>query len=197
MIRGYRLILLLQFVLTSTIRNLTKLEVARPLYHVNTKPSHWPTLWRQYDLPNDSYLAYDPAKLAKLATTHPLHVLSLTSIAQHQRNVHWSIKNVGREPSWCRSNSEYHKLLASFYSQLREHVTNVRLVLSPLWHGTGNTHGFDLDSLSYWLGRAAADQTPTAPIDSGLRMQPQINARTPPLLSHSVVGALLSVRRNG
>ncbi len=29
--------------------------------------------------------------------------------------VHRGIKTVGREPSWCRLNSEYHKALASFF----------------------------------------------------------------------------------
>ncbi len=29
--------------------------------------------------------------------------------------VHRGIKIVGREPSWCRPNSEYHKALAPFF----------------------------------------------------------------------------------
>ncbi len=43
--------------------------------------------------------------------------------------VHRGIKNVGREPSWCRLNSEYHKVL--LYSHLREQVNDVRMVVSP------------------------------------------------------------------
>ncbi len=36
-IRGYQITLPLQFALASTIRNLAKLEVSRPLYHANAK----------------------------------------------------------------------------------------------------------------------------------------------------------------
>ncbi len=38
------------------------------------------------------------------------------------------------------------------YSQLREQVNNVRVVVSPLWRGAGNIHGFILDGKSYRQG---------------------------------------------
>ncbi len=53
---------------------------------------------------------------------------------------------VVREPSWCRPNAEYHMALA-LYSQLREQVNNVCMIVSPLWRGPGNIHGFVLDGL--------------------------------------------------
>ncbi len=40
-----------------------------------------------------------------------------------------------------RLNSEYHKALALLYSQLREQVNNVHMVVSPLWCGLGNIYG--------------------------------------------------------
>ncbi len=38
------------------------------------------------------------------------------------------------------------------YSQLRDQVNNIRMVVSPLWRGPGNTHGFILDGKSYRQG---------------------------------------------
>ncbi len=37
---------------------------------------------------------------------------------------------VGQEPSWCRPNAEYHKVIVQ--------INNVRMVSSPLWRGPGN-----------------------------------------------------------
>ncbi len=42
------------------------------------------------------------------------------------------------------------------------------MVVSPLWCGPGNIHGFDLDGKSYRQGLAAA-QTPNEPAVSGVR----------------------------
>ncbi len=41
---------------------------------------------------------------------------------------------------------------STFYSQLRKEVNNVRMVVSPLWRGLGNIHGFVLDRKSYQQG---------------------------------------------
>ncbi len=46
----------------------------------------------------------------------------------------------GREEIWCKINF----LLPFFHSQVREQVSNVRTVVSPLWRGPGNIHGFVL-----------------------------------------------------
>ncbi len=43
------------------------------------------------------------------------------------------------------------------------------MVVSPLWRGPGNTHGFLLDGESYRLGQATA-QTLTEPAVSGVRI---------------------------
>ncbi len=61
--------------------------------------------------------------------------------------VHRGIKTVGREPSWCRLNSEYPCSL--LYSHLREQVNNLYMVVSPLWRGPDNIHDFILDGKSY------------------------------------------------
>ncbi len=47
------------------------------------------------------------------------------------RVVYRCIKTVGREPSWCRLNSEYHKTIATFFFPLREQVNNLRMVVTP------------------------------------------------------------------
>ncbi len=75
----------------------------------------------------------------------------------HECVVHQGINTVARKPSWCRSNSEYHKP----HSQLREQVSNVRMIVSALWRGPRNIHGFILDGKSYRQGSATV-QTPTA-----------------------------------
>ncbi len=62
-------------------------------------------------------------------------------------------RTVGREPSWRRLNSEYHKVLAPLQ------VNNVRMVVSPLWRGPANIQGFVLGGKSYQLGLATT-QTP-------------------------------------
>ncbi len=43
------------------------------------------------------------------------------------------------------------------------------MVVSPLWRGTGNIHGFILDGKAYRQGKATA-QTPTVPAVSGVRI---------------------------
>ncbi len=48
------------------------------------------------------------------------------------------------------------------YSHLGEQVNNVRMVVSPLWCGPGNIHGFILDG----QGKANA-QTLTEPTNGG------------------------------
>ncbi len=46
--------------------------------------------------------------------------------------VHRGMKNVFREPSWCRPNPEYHEPPCSLLNlQIREQVNNVRIVVSP------------------------------------------------------------------
>ncbi len=46
--------------------------------------------------------------------------------------------------------NEYYSALCSLLiSQLREQVSNVGMVVSPLWFGSGNTHGFAVDRKSY------------------------------------------------
>ncbi len=60
-----------------------------------------------------------------------------------------------------------------FYSHLREQVNNVRMVVSPLWRGPGNVHGFVLDGKSYRQGEATA-QTPTVTAVSGVRITTSI-----------------------
>ncbi len=64
--------------------------------------------------------------------------------------IHWGIKPVGREPSSCRLNSLGSCSL--LYSQSREQVNDVHIVVSPLWRGLGNIHGFILDGKSYRQG---------------------------------------------
>ncbi len=65
--------------------------------------------------------------------------------------VHRGIKSVGGEPSWCTLNPELSPC-SLLYSQLREQVSNVRMVVSPLWRGLGNIHGFIQDGKSYRQG---------------------------------------------
>ncbi len=80
--------------------------------------------------------------------------------------VHRGITTVGRELSWRRLNSEYHKALSS---QLMEQVNNVRMVVNPLWRGPGNIHGFVLDGKSYPQRQSTA-QAPTVTTVSGVRV---------------------------
>ncbi len=70
--------------------------------------------------------------------------------------------------------------------QFREQVNNVRMVVSPLWRGPGNIHGFVLDGKSYRQGRS----TPQAPIEPAVA-----DVRiTTSLLSHAIGGALSPIR---
>ncbi len=58
--------------------------------------------------------------------------------------------NVGREPRWCRSYSQYHKPHATLLnSQLMEQVNNDRLVVKSLWYGPYSFHDFILYGLSF------------------------------------------------
>ncbi len=60
------------------------------------------------------------------------------------------IKNVGQEHSWRRPKSVYHiSLGVLLLSQWRELVYNVHMVISLMWRGLGNMHGFVLDGQTY------------------------------------------------
>ncbi len=48
-------------------------------------------------------------------------------------------------------------------------ANNVYMVVSPLWCGPGNIHGFILDGKSYRQGKATA-QTPIVPAVSGMKI---------------------------
>ncbi len=64
-----------------------------------------------------------------------------TSHTRYRRQgcaVHRGRENVGREPSWCRPNSEYHYFLCSYLNfPSREWKKAVLMVVSPLWRGLG------------------------------------------------------------
>ncbi len=45
------------------------------------------------------------------------------------------------------------------------------VVVSPLWRGPSNIHGFVLDEKSYRQGWATAAQTPFVPASSGVRIK--------------------------
>ncbi len=60
-------------------------------------------------------------------------------------------------------------LCSPLYSQLREQVKNVHMVVSPLWRVLGNIHGFFLGGQSYQVGLAAAKKS-TEPAGFGVRI---------------------------
>ncbi len=65
---------------------------------------------------------------------------------------------------------KYQKALVPFFnSQVREQVNNVRKVVSFLWRGEGNIHGFTLDGKSYRQGQATA-QIPNEPAVSDVKI---------------------------
>ncbi len=49
------------------------------------------------------------------------------------------------------------------YSQLRKQVNNAHMIVSPLWRGPDNIHGFILDGPSYQKGKTTA-QGPSFPV---------------------------------
>ncbi len=53
--------------------------------------------------------------------------------------MHWSIKTVGRRPSWCWPELGVPLAPCS--------LNRVRMVVRPIWRGESNNHGFALDGL--------------------------------------------------
>ncbi len=55
---------------------------------------------------------------------------------------------IGNRAGVCLNRRSINPMLPPTF-QLIEHVNNVSIVMSPLWHGLGNIHGFVLDGNSY------------------------------------------------
>ncbi len=87
----------------------------------------------------------------------------------------------------CLNANKNNKSCSTGDTHTRTQVKNVRVVVSPLFRGPGNIHGFNLDGKSYRQRKATA-QTLTVPTVSGVRI------RTTPLLSRATGGALSLVR---